>query len=393
MSAFLAVGGLGLGASAAVAGNVARGCTARPDGASVARAWAPTPTPPGSRDDLRRPVLSTPGRSLRAASWEEGGGRVPRGRRGDEVGFFGVPDGPVLASLAEAPIRAVEKGRGGRTLAFKITLEDGTQGYYKPEQSFSGAHWYAEIAAFHLDRALGLGRVPPVVGRRLPWGRLHANAVDDERVDEVTVEDGVTVRGALIWWVPEGLERIRPGRDWERWVRLDPYLGITPYQRPARFRRAVTARRDGEGPLPDRDAPLAAAEPSTAGRDAELSDLIVFDYLTHNVDRWGGNFTNVRTRGDDGPLVFFDNGAAFYRNPRIPLMDARLAYLQRFRRETVEAVRRLDREDLEERLAQDPLAPILDDDLIDGIFTRRAHFLEHVAETVARFGPARVFLD
>jgi len=391
LSVVLALSGLGTGASAALAGSAAGGCEGGFEAPAVARAWDPGPAGEDGRGRRSRRADA----AARDVSHRDSGagndGPSATGENG--TGFFGAPDAPVVTALAEQPIAAIEKGRGGRTLAFKITLADGTAGYFKPEQSFSGAHWYAEIAAYHLDRALGLGRVPPVVGRRMPWGRLHANSVGDERVDEVTVEAEGTVRGAFIWWVPEGLERIRPGRRWERWIRLDGYLGITPYQRPARFRRAVAARRDGDDPLPERDAPEAGDHPEIPGRAAELSDLIVFDYLTHNVDRWGGNFTNVRTRGDDGPIVFFDNGAAFYWNPRIPLMDARLEYLQRFRRETIDAVRGLEREDLEDRLARDPLAPVLDDHLIDGVFERRAHLLEHVDETVARFGPQRVYFD
>ena len=48
-----------------------------------------------------------------------------------------------------------------------------------------------------------------------------------------------------------------------------------------------------------------------ADRGAELSDLVLFDYLIHNIDRWGGGFTNVRTRGEGGPLVFLDNAGGF----------------------------------------------------------------------------------
>ena len=86
-----------------------------------------------------------------------------------------------------------------------------------------------------------------------------------------------------------------------------------------------------------------ATEPDQESRPAELSDLIVFDYLTQNVDRWGGDFTNLRIRGPGGPLIYLDNGAGFWLGEqRLGLMEARLKALQRFRRATVEAVRRLD---------------------------------------------------
>jgi hypothetical protein len=70
-------------------------------------------------------------------------------------------------------IAHVKRSYGGRSVAFKITLEDGTQGYFKPEQTVQSAQWHAEIVAYYLDRALGLGRVAPVVTRTPRSGANH----------------------------------------------------------------------------------------------------------------------------------------------------------------------------------------------------------------------------
>ena len=326
----------------------------------------------------------------------------PRAFRIDRRGhFFGEPDHAIRQSLATQAIARVERGRGGRTLAFKVTLEDGTVGYYKPEQTFSGSHWYAEIASYYLDRELGLGRVAPVVGRRLPWTRLRPEAGSDPRVPEVLVSEDGTVRGAFIMWVPGGLEPLELGRDWERWLRFEP-LGLTPYQRPSVYASlasnggAETNYFDGleENPYEDEDLSETtparrrlATDPDTPERPAELSDLILFDYLTHNVDRWGGNFTNVRTRGERGPLMFFDNGAAFTPGrARIPLMDSRLFSCQRFRRSTIDAVTALDLARLRRRMSADPLAPILTDSQLDALEARRQTLIEHVETMRSRFG-------
>jgi hypothetical protein len=51
-----------------------------------------------------------------------------------------------------------EKGKGGRSLSFKVELSSGRRAYFKPEQSFA-ADWFSEVASYHLDRALGLGRL------------------------------------------------------------------------------------------------------------------------------------------------------------------------------------------------------------------------------------------
>ena len=304
--------------------------------------------------------------------------------------FLGQPDADRIEALRTEEISEVTKGRGGRSLAFKITLADGTRGYFKPKQTFSAAHWYSELAAYYLDRELGLDRVPPTTGRTFRWSELKAAAGRDERVSELGIAKDGTVKGAFIWWVPEALKRIRMGRKWERWVRVQTSLPVTPYQRPVDY-RADLNRRPGVREATDPSRPIAHA-PDTEERPAELSDLIVFDYLTQNVDRWGGDFTNVRSREPGGPLIYLDNGAGFWLGEqRLGLMEARLKALQRFRRSTVEAVRRLDVERFSARLQGDPLAPVLNEKQLDGLAQRRRAVLRHVDAMVARFGEARVF--
>jgi hypothetical protein len=155
--------------------------------------------------------------------------------------------------------------------------------------------------------------------------------------------------------------------------------------------RADLNRRPGVREATDPTRPIAQA-PDTEGRPAELSDLIVFDYLTQNVDRWGGDFTNVRSRGLGGPLIYMDNGAGFWLGEqRLGLMEARLKALQRFRRSTIDAVRKLDVDRFSVRLQGDPLAPVLNEKQLDGLAQRRRAVIEHVDTMVTRFGEARVF--
>ncbi len=310
--------------------------------------------------------------------------------QGEDGAFLGHPDAKRIEALRTGEISEVKKGKGGRSLAFRITLADGTRGYFKPKQTFSAAHWYSEVAAYYLDRELGLGRVPPTTGRRFPWSELQAAAGGDPRVRELSIAKDDTVRGAFVWWIPEPLKRVRMGRNWERWLRIQQSLPITPYQRPVDY-RADLNRRPGVREATDPSRPIART-PDIEQRPAELSDLIVFDYLTQNVDRWGGDFTNLRSRGEGGPLIYLDNGAGFWLGEqRLGLMEARLKALQRFRKSTIEAVRKLDIERLTMRLLTDPLAPVLNEKQLDGLEQRRRAVLEHVDAMVARFGEARVF--
>lgn len=289
--------------------------------------------------------------------------------------------------LATGEIVEVERGRGGRSLGFRLTFADGSRAYFKPEQTFSGMHWYAEIAGHHLDHALGLDRAPMAVGRSIPWSSLEPAAGDDARAAEIVVGADGMVRGAVIAWIEGRLVPLRAPVGWERWIRLDPSPTITPFSRPRAWYRAVDAADAGAAviePAPD--------APDTDERAAELSDLVVFDYLVHNPDRWSDNSTNVRTRGENGPLVHLDQGAGFSpRRARLRLMDARLEAAQRFRRTTIDAVRALDLEAYARALETDPLAPILDPRQLEHLAERRAYVLDHVDALARDRGEEQVY--
>lgn len=301
------------------------------------------------------------------------------------AGFLGQPEGQRIEALRSGAIASATKGKGGRSLAFKITLEDSAEGYFKPKQSFSAAHWYSEVAAYYLDRELGIGRVPPTTGRTFAWAELEKAAGRDKRIGELAIAKDGTIPGAFVWWIPEPLERLKLGRGWEQWIRVQKSLPITPYQRPIDYRADLNGR-PGVREATDPSRPMARAR-NVEGRAAELSDMIAFDYLTQNVDRWGGNFTNVRTLGKGGPLIYLDNGAGFWLGEqRLGLMEARLKALQRFRRSTVEAFRQLDVDRFAKRLATDPLAPVLNERQLNGLKRRQQAFLAHVDRMVDRFG-------
>jgi hypothetical protein len=308
--------------------------------------------------------------------------------------FFGEADGSVREALSEGALVEVEKGRGGRSLGFKIKLEGGQVGYFKGEQVFSAANWFAEVAAFHLDRMLGLGRVPTVVSRSLPWSELEPAAGKDWRKPEIIVRDG-QVKGAFVAWVSGGVRALPHKEGWERWMRVKywPTTAVSPYQRPAVWAQelAQVKRLGPNWRSAQERARLRALspEPDREDRPAELSDLIVFDYLIRNLDRWGGGNANVLIRGDKGPLIFLDNAAGFaLGDPRPSLLESRLRALQRYRRSTIQAVRSFDRAKFEARLATEPVQPILNRAQLNDLEVRRKALLAWVAEQERTYGEA-----
>lgn len=308
--------------------------------------------------------------------------------------FLGEPEDAVLDRLRHAEVRGIKKGKGGRSLAFKLSFEEGA-GYFKPEQTFSGTIWFAEIVTYYLDRALGIGRVPAIVSRRLPWSPLLAAAKDDERVPEVIVAKDGTVRGALIAWLDAPLTPAVTPPGWENWIRIEPLAPytVTPFQRASEYVSALERNRQlaakGKG------APVYYArtpEPSRSDLPGALSDMLVLDYLTLNIDRFGGGNGNVLTLGKGGPLIFLDNAAGFSVGPhRRNLPDQRFFPCQRFRKSTIDALEALDISAFHARLERDPLAPLLSDSLLQGLAERRRAVLDHVSALRKKHGDAAVF--
>ncbi|MDH5674497.1 MAG: hypothetical protein OEZ06_20385 [Myxococcales bacterium] len=352
-------------------------------GATIAHAAVAPAAPRAEAPTTRR----LPPLVLRARLPEHAGPERDRG-------FLGQPEQALLEWLRRGPVARVEKGGGGRSLGFKLELKDGTRGYFKPEQSFSGTNWYAELATMHLDRALGLHRVPPSVSRTLPWKRLSPLAAGDRRRAEVAVGDDGKVRGVFTHWLAEPLGRAKTPPGFENWLRVKPFerWEISPLQRSASFGAAhrMRSERLERGQSAGRHY-NKVPEPTDPALPADLSDMLLLDYLTVNVDRWGGNNGNVRTYGRGGPLIFFDNAAGFSPGPAVrSMMERRLALCQRFRKSTVEALKALDMQAFEKRIRRDPNGPLLDQAMLEGLEVRRQRALSHVAALVEAHGAEAV---
>jgi len=349
---------------------------------------APAPAPAEAAPGQGEPTATAAAAAAEAAEAVAPKAKPPAPQA--DVGFMGKPEAARMKYMREAAVTAIRRGSGGRSLSFKLTFHDGSHGYFKPEQSFSGAHWYAELAAYHIDRALGLGRVPPVVARRMEWRRLKSNAKGDKRVQEIKVGDDGMVRGALVHWIDEKLGNAKTPPGWESWVRVTNYpaQGTTPFQRPALYTAALdVARARRKSGRPQETYYKSVPEPGREGLPAELSDMLVLDYLTHNIDRWGGENVNLLTLGKGGPLIFLDNGAGFFHGPdRQGLMEDRLKVQQCFRRNTLDALEKLDVEALGKAMAADPLGPFLDAKLLAGLEVRRRALLDRATAMMRTHG-------
>ncbi len=335
-------------------------------------------TPPSARADAsiaraahaqprRQPALTQPV-SRDAAAPDDAPAPSPLAHGaadGGTHGFLGLDDDALLARICDAPIERVQRNSGGSTVSFRLRFVGGQKALYKPQQQASVANFRAELAAYRMSRLLGLHRVPPACGRLVPRALLQrtadasGDAAFSQRVMTELLGRADAVPGAVLFWVPGQLDEV-PGNE------LYPTL------------------LDLAQPLPPERAALAA----------DLSNLLVFDFINDNVDRWsGGNILQQRAApgAPPGPMLFMDNGASFSAihdglGARPADQARRLAAMGRFSRSLIDRLRALTAQSIRAAMSDDPLGPCLSDAQINAVLTRRDLVLARVAEALRSHG-------
>jgi len=348
--------------------------------ASTSDGEAARPAQQSAVIDAARAVIENASASTRETASEDAGTASEGGAASEPAAtvagatgatsFLGVDERVILRRLCDGEVTRMQRNTGGSTLSFRVWFADGGRGLFKPQQSNSVANFRAEIAAYRMSRYLGLHRVPPACGRIMPRARLQrtADATGDvafsERVMREILGRGESVPGAMIYWVPGGLENV-PGTE-----RYPDLLDTTK-------------------PLPDADRVLAR----------DLSALLLFDFVNDNIDRWsGGNILRQRSTAQNPtpPMLFMDNGAAFTigRNnlgARPADQSQRLARVTRVSRSLVARLRAMNAESLGREMRLDPLGSPVGDNGLAAILARRDRLVQHVDALIAARGEAAVY--
>jgi hypothetical protein len=266
--------------------------------------------------------------------------------------------GRMFNSIAEEQI--LEQLRTGRVMSrrpvgstsvnYACDLAGEIDMAFKPRSTSHGEAYLSEIAAFRLNRMLGMSRVPPACSRVMPRGSLRL-----PRETPVVAERDGSVRGAAIYWCPvlrdSRIDQERERSRWTSWLR----------------QRGALA-----------DADRARAE--------EVSSLIAFDVLTGNWDRWSGS--NVPMDGT-GHLIYLDNNGGFSEPFGERMMAGVMRHLrpvQRFSRSFIERARALTEASVRAEMALDgdPAHPPLNATQIASLLRRRDALVAHVDDLVRR---------
>lgn len=287
---------------------------------------------------------------------------------------YDAPDSELLAPLRGSPVTGCKLNLGGTSLSLRVDFQSGGRAAFKPEQIHAQSQPRREVAAYRVDRMLGIGHVPPAAAIIVSMPELIASippalrgAVGERIRNEALPKKG-QLRGAASWWIPE-IKVPSIGK-----YPIDSTDGIVTW------RRYLTIG--------------AAPTPEITSFVSQISDMVLFDFLIDNSDRWSGG--NARTSPDGKILYFMDNTLAFTRNKQAHSRTS--TYLKRvklFSKQLVENVRRFSREDLVAALssADDAaLAPLLSEEEIDAVMARRDLAVAYIDELILEHGADAVLV-
>jgi hypothetical protein len=317
--------------------------------------------------DYAVPVAEASGRAAPQA--------LPRGHLfvsdPEPITVFGVPDDVLLGPLGGSRVTRIKFNRGGTSLSLRLDFANGTRAAFKPEQVFPQSDPRREIAAYRIDRLLGIGHVPPAKVATIPLQELIDAVPLEQRAYAITRLDDAIVRGSVVhgelsWWIPE-IKLAALGR-----LHIDEREG----------RELWTSYLQVGAVIPPEHHDLVA----------QIATMVVFDVLIDNADRWSGG--NAMMSPDARALFFMDNTLAFsiYRfGHEIP--NAALRRLQVFPRALIHRLRGLTAEAIARALElreDHGLGPLLTDEQIRAILARRDNILAHVDRLIAEHGESAI---
>jgi hypothetical protein len=363
----VATGGLA-GAWCGVGWAIDRASTYALDREAAAEPAAPMPVPAAAMQ-----AVAVPAPTLRVTlAAAPAAAAAPAGAAEPGATVFGAADADLLAPIAATPLARVKINRGGSSLSLRLEFANGARAAFKPTQTHPQSDPRRELAAYRIDRLLGIGHVAPAkagafkVADIIAAADLSIRAELARRIDAEGIVSGDVLRGAMSWWIPVIKDGSIAGHP------LDDPDGMATW---ARYLQA-----DADTPaMPVELRPLLA----------QISTCVVFDLVVDNADRWSG--TNTKTSPDGATLYFMDNTLSF--SPHTLGHNANLTPFHRisvFPRKLIGRLREISLADVTAAIDGDGkdegLAPLLNPWEVRAILARRDHVIHTIDQLIARYG-------
>lgn len=286
--------------------------------------------------------------------------------------FEGIADELLLEPLLDGALKKVKFNHGGSSVSLRLDFENGARAAFKPLQINLQSIPRREVAAFRINRLLGLSSVPPAVGRRFTLKELLDNLAPEHAIyrprleAEMIVEDGYVV-GEMSWWIPVIERGFISGFE------IDSTDGIVTWKRQLTI---------GE-PIPEADRNLVG----------QISTMVLFDFVINNPDRWSGG--NARVSPDGRRLYFMDNTLSFGDSSEGHVkVRTYLERSQKFSASLVNRLRQLTEEELRYALSRElgAFAELLVEEEITAILSRRDVALEYIDNLIRQYGADAVLV-
>ena len=280
-------------------------------------------------------------------------------------------DADLLEPILLRPVTVAKMNKGGSSLSIRLDFEGGSRAAFKPEQIHPQTVPRKEIAAYRINRLLGLHSVAPAAPREFSKKSLEKALLAKQpgqlaRFRQEAVAREGQVLGVVSFWIPVITRPKIGGHE------LDSPQGIALW-------RSYLSQG---GVIPKESESLCI----------QLASLLVFDAVINNPDRFSGG--NVRGSKDKKTLYAMDNTLSFGVGPTAS--DKVMRHLKRtekFSRRLVRRLRRLREKEVTEILGESaPMPYLVTKQELAQVLVRRDAILQYVDELVAEHGEERVLV-
>ena len=278
--------------------------------------------------------------------------------------FLGMSDDLLLDRMRTQSVTRIKLNHGGSSLSFRIDFADGSRAAWKPAQTNAQTVPRKEVAAYRLNRLLGLNAVPPAASRAITredlFGLLHPDsmpALPRIRSETIIGPSGM-IAGEASYWIP--------------------VIKDCEFDTPDGHLEMIGWLTQGE-PVPFQYRSLAA----------QVAVMVVFDFLIANPDRRSGG--NMKTSEDGSQLFFMDNTMSFFLDPEGTEKN-RQVFLksQRFSRGLNLALGRVEIPTLRRLMREPDGTDVLTEAEIRAVVRRREFVQRTVASLIKQYGERNV---